>query len=166
MPHKTSTRDQARARLRLAGFEIPNSLFRYVLAESGWHQLVLVALTVSAFLLEVVPLELQRRIIDDLTKHRQYRLILWLCAAYLGTVLVQGGAKCLVNIYRAWIGERATRDLRRQVHLVISSATAASSTVEAEGVQASMIVTEVESIGSFVGSALSEPLLQGAGTCL
>jgi ABC-type multidrug transport system fused ATPase/permease subunit len=165
VPHKTSTRDQARARLRLAGFEIPNSLFRYVLAESGWHQLVLVALTVSAFLLEVVPLELQRRIIDDLTKHRQYRLILWLCAAYLGTVLVQGGAKCLVNIYRAWIGERATRDLRRQVHLVISSATAASSTVEAEGVQASMIVTEVESIGSFVGSALSEPLLQGGILC-
>ena len=91
-------RERARTLLRSDAFEIPSNVFRYVLAESGWHQLVLVVLTISAFLLEVVPLELQRRIIDDVTKHRQYRLILWLCAAYLGTVLVQGGAKCLVNI--------------------------------------------------------------------
>src|ERR1700746_4084705 len=71
-------REHARTRLRPDAFEIPSNVFRYVLAESGWHQLVLVVLTVSAFLLEVVPLELQRRIIDDVTKHRQYRLILWL----------------------------------------------------------------------------------------
>src|SRR5205823_8731439 len=36
------------------------------------------------------------------------------------------------------------------------------STPEAEGVQASITVTEVESIGSFIGSAFSEPLLQAA----
>jgi ABC-type multidrug transport system fused ATPase/permease subunit len=154
-----------RTPLPLGGFEIPRTIFCYVLAESGWHQLALVVLTIGAFLLEVVPLELQRRIIDDLIKHREYRLILWVCAAYLGIVLVQGGTKSLVNIYRAWIGERATRDLRRQVHLLVSSTDVASSTAEAEGVQVSMIVSEVESIGSFVGSAPSEPLLQGGILC-
>jgi ABC-type multidrug transport system fused ATPase/permease subunit len=157
--------NRARTPLPYGTLEIPNNIFHYVLAQSGWHQLVLVALTIGAFLLEIIPLELQRRIIDDLTKHHQYRFILWLCAAYLGTIFVQGGAKCLVNIYRAWIAERATRDLRRQVHRLISSGTTASSTVEAEGVQASMMVTEVESIGSFVGSALSEPLLQAGILC-
>jgi ABC-type multidrug transport system fused ATPase/permease subunit len=146
-------------------FDIPSNIFGYVVAESGWHQLSLAILTLIVFLLEIVPLELQRRIINDLVKDRHFQVVILLCGAYAGTVLVQGGAKALVNIYRSWVGERATRDLRRQVHLLVSSTAAAASTLEAEGVQASMMVMEVESIGSFTGSAFSEPLLQGGILC-
>jgi ABC-type multidrug transport system fused ATPase/permease subunit len=141
--------------------EFPANIFRYVLSVSFWHQLALVALTVAVFLLEIVPLELQRRVVNDLTKNREYRFIVVLCAVYAGTVLVQGGAKLVLNIYRSWVGESATRDLRRRVHALVSSTSAASSTLEAEGVQASMIVSEVEAIGGFVGGSVSEPLLQG-----
>jgi ABC-type multidrug transport system fused ATPase/permease subunit len=149
-----------RAGAGVAG-EMPSNIYRYVLASSGWHQLPLVGLTVAVFLLEIVPLELQRRVVNDLVKHREYRFIIILCAVYAGTVLVQGGTKLVLNVYRSWVGERATRDLRRRVHVLVSSTSAASSTLEAEGVQASMIVAEVESIGGFVGGAVSEPLLQG-----
>ena len=55
------------------------------MATGVWHQLALVALTVAVFLLEIVPLELQRRIVNDLTKNREYGLIVVLCAAYAGT---------------------------------------------------------------------------------
>jgi ABC-type multidrug transport system fused ATPase/permease subunit len=145
-----------------AAAEIPGDIFRYVLLASGfWHQLLLVVLTVAVFLLEIVPLELQRRIVNDIVKDRQYRLVIMLCALYLGTVLVQGGTKLALNIYRSWVSERATRDLRRRVHRLVSSTAPASSTIEAEGVQVSMIVAEVESIGGFVGGSVSEPLLQG-----
>jgi len=153
------------ARLPPSALDIPSNIFGYVLAESGWHQLALAVLTAIVFLLEIVPLELQRRIVNDLAKDRHFRSVILLCTAYAGTVLVQGGTKALVNIYRSWVGERATRDLRRQVHLLVSSTSAASSTLEAEGVQASMMVTEVEAIGSFTGSAFSEPLLQGGILC-
>src|SRR5439155_23670260 len=57
--------------------------------------------------------------------------------------------------------ERAIRHLRRLVHALVDSNSAASSTLEAEGVQASMIVAEVEGVGGFVGGSVSEPLLQG-----
>ncbi|MBV8889296.1 MAG: ABC transporter ATP-binding protein [Alphaproteobacteria bacterium] len=144
---------------------MPANIFHYVVATSGWHQLVLVALTVAVFMLEVVPLELQRRIINDLVKQREYWFIIVLGGVYLGTVLVQGGAKLVLNVYRSWVGERATRDLRRRVHMLVSSTSAASSTPEAEGVQASMIVAEVEGIGGFVGGSVSEPLLQGGILC-
>jgi ABC-type multidrug transport system fused ATPase/permease subunit len=140
---------------------MPGHIYRYVLATSGWHQLSLVGLTVAVFLLEIVPLELQRRVVNDLVKHRSFSLIIGLCAVYAGTVLVQGGTKLVLNVYRSWVGERATRDLRRRVHVLVSSPSAASSTPEAEGIQASMIVAEVESVGGFVGGAVSEPLLQG-----
>jgi ABC-type multidrug transport system fused ATPase/permease subunit len=144
---------------------MPRNIFRYVLAASGWHQLILVLLAVAVFLLEVVPLELQRRIVDDLVKHRDFWLIIALAAVYAGSVLLQGGIKLALNVYRSWVGERATRDLRRRVHVLVSSHSAASSSLEAEGVQASMIVAEVESIGGFVGGSVSEPLLQGGILC-
>lgn len=144
---------------------IPDNIFWYVLEASGWHQLFLVILTVAVFLLEIVPLELQRRIINDLAKNREYRLIAMLCGAYAGTVLVQGGIKLVLNIYRSWVSERAIRDLRRLIHRLVSSASEVSSTLEAEGVQASMIVSEVEAIGGFVGGSLSEPLLQAGILC-
>ena len=145
--------------------QMPGNIFRYVMATSGWHQLGLVVLTVAVFLLEVVPLELQRRIVNDLVKHREYWSIVLLAAVYAGTALVQGGTKLVLNVYRSWVGERATRDLRRRVHLLVSSGSAAASSPEAEGIQASMMVAEVESIGGFVGGSVSEPLLQGGILC-
>jgi ABC-type multidrug transport system fused ATPase/permease subunit len=139
---------------------LPRSIFRYVLGTSGFHQLLLLALTVSVFLLEVVPLELQRRIVNDLVKHRPYSWVVGLCVVYAGTVLVQGGTKLALNIYRGWVGERAKRDLRRRVHTFVETPGAAPPAVEAQGIAVSMIVAEVEPIGGFVGESVSEPLPQ------
>ena len=141
--------------------KLPGSVFRYVLATSAPHQLLLLALTVSVFLLEVVPLELQRRIVNDLVKDRPYRWVITLCAVYAGVVLVQGGTKLVLNVYRAWVGERAIRDLRHRIHSVIEAPPTPSPAAEAQGIAVSMIVAEVEPIGGFVGESVSEPLLQG-----
>jgi ABC-type bacteriocin/lantibiotic exporter with double-glycine peptidase domain len=144
---------------------LPSNIYRYVWEASGWHQLPLVMLTVCVSLLEVVPLELQRRIVDDAVKNRNYKFVLVLCGVYLGAVLFQGGAKLVLNIYRNWVGESAVRELRRRVHALVDATSAASSSLEAEGVQASMIVSEVEPVGSFVGGSVSEPLLQAGILC-
>ena len=139
---------------------LPRSIFRYVLATSAVHQFALVALTAVVALLEVGPLEMQRRIVDDLVKHRPFGWVIWLCAAYAGIVLVQGGTKLVLNIYRGWVGERAKRDLRRRVDEVVEHPAADSPAAEAQGITTSMIVAEVEPIGGFVGESVSEPLLQ------
>ena len=144
----------------MAVIALPSNIYHYVWEASRWHQLPLVALTVCVSLLEVVPLELQRRIVDDAVKNREYWFVLVLCGAYAGAVLLQGGAKLVLNIYRNWVGENAVRELRRRVHALVEATSAASSTLEAEGIQASMIVAEVEPVGAFVGGSLSEPLLQ------
>src|ERR1700719_2510018 len=100
---------------------LPRNVFRYVLGTSGLHQLFLLGLTVSVFLLEVVPLELQRRIVNNLVKHRPFSWVVSLCAVYAGIVLVQGGTKLALNIYRGWVGERAKRELRRRVHTFVET---------------------------------------------
>jgi ABC-type bacteriocin/lantibiotic exporter with double-glycine peptidase domain len=140
--------------------QLPNHLFRYVFAVSWRHQIALVGLTVIAFLLEVVPLEIQRRVVNNLVKERPFQLVVVLCAAYAAAVLVQGATKLGLNVYRSWVGENATQDLRRRVIAYLTIARAIVSGAEARGIGTAMIVAEVEPIGGFVGSSLSEPLLQ------
>jgi ABC-type multidrug transport system fused ATPase/permease subunit len=141
--------------------QLPNYVFRYVLAVSWHHQIALVGLTIMTFLLEIVPLELQRRVVNNLVKERPFQLVLVLCAAYATAVLIQGAIKLGLNIYRGWVGEIATRDLRRHVVEYLRIVRAIAPETEARGVGAAMIVAEVEPVGGFVGSSLSEPLLQG-----
>jgi len=143
------------------GYRLPNAIFRYVFVVSWRHQFALVILTVVTFLLEVAPLEIQRRAVNDLVKGRSFKLVITLCAAYAGVVLVQGMTKLVVNIYRGWVGENAIRDLRRHILAYLRVARVAAPGPEARGVGAAMLVGEVEPIGGFVGSGLSEPLLQG-----
>lgn len=144
---------------------LPRNLLRYIAAFSWPHQLPLLVLTVAAFLLEVVPLELQRRIVNDAVKNRQFDAIALLCAIYAAAAIVQGGTKLAMNVYRGWISESAKRDLRRRVYAALDSApTAAAASVPhaaSDGTAVSMVVAEVEPVGGFVGTSVSEPLLQG-----
>ena len=74
-------------------------------------------------------------------------------------MLVQGGTKLTLNIYRGWVGERASATCAAGLRLG-QAPEATSSASEAQGVPASMVVAEVEPIGGFVGESISEPLLQ------
>jgi len=144
----------------LVAYRLPSTMFRYVVTVSWPHQIALVSLTVVTFLLEVVPLEIQRRVVNKLVKERPFQLVVTLCAAYAGAVLVQGAIKLGLNVYRSWVGENATRDLRRRVLAYSRVARSRTLGPQARGVGAAMIVAEVEPIGGFVGSSVSEPLLQ------
>ncbi len=140
--------------MRPNGYPLPTSIFRYVFAASWPHQIVLVILTVVTFLLEIVPLEIQRRVVNNLVKERPYQLVVTLCAAYAGAVLVQGATKLGLNIYRSWVGENAIRELRRRVLAHLRIARVVAPGPEVRGVGAAMIVAEVEPIGGFVGSSI------------
>lgn len=140
---------------------LPSNIFRYVLGTSAVHQGALSFLTVAVFLIELVPLELQRRIVNDLVKHRDFGLVLTLCAVYGGVILAHGIGKLALNVYRGWVGEQATRDLRKRILAVVGTTHDAATISDGRGVGVSMIVAEVEPIGAFAGSCFSEPLLQG-----
>src|SRR5215471_4579412 len=118
--------------------QLPTTLFRYVFAVSWRHQIALIGLTVAAFLLEIVPLEIQRRVVNNLVKERPFQLVIVLCAAYSSAVLIQGAIKLGLNVYRGWVSENATRDLRRYV-IGYSRTAQADAPAEARGIGAAMI---------------------------
>ncbi|MGH6895861.1 MAG: ABC transporter transmembrane domain-containing protein [Geminicoccaceae bacterium] len=121
--------------------------------QSRRHQPWLCLLAVLIFPLTMVPLELQRRIIDRAIGNQNLDLLLWLGAIYLVVVLVQGGLKYLLRLYQGMVSERTVLDLRRAVH--------AQDAGGGEGETVSIVASEAERIGGFVGEAFSEPLLQG-----
>lgn len=72
-------------------------------------------LSIAVFLLSAVPLELQRRIINDLTERRQFSEVLWLALGYASVALTNQVLEMLLNIYRSWVAESAVRSLRRTI---------------------------------------------------
>jgi ABC-type multidrug transport system fused ATPase/permease subunit len=133
---------------------LPRTLAGYIARFSGGHQAALAALSVVVFALSAIPLELQRRIVNEAIYEGAFQPILWLALAYAGLALAEGIIKLALNVYRSWVSERAVRHLRR---LALGSAAAP----ELEGLELSMVLSEVEPIGGFVGASVSEPLLQG-----
>jgi ABC-type multidrug transport system fused ATPase/permease subunit len=144
-----------------ASGELPPTLFAYIWRASGRHQLVLCLMSVAVFLLSTVPLELQRRIVNDAIANGSGGAILGLALAYAGFALLEGGIKLGLNIYRAWVSERTVLQLRRRIGALTAYAVAAEDRAMAEGVEISMILSEAEPIGGFAGISFSEPLLQG-----
>jgi len=133
---------------------LPRSLAGYILRFGARHQGMLALLSIIVFALSAVPLELQRRIVNDAVHGGAVAPILWLAAAYAGVALAEGGVKLGLNTYRAWVSEKAVRHLRL---LALGAATGRGT----EGLELSMVLSEVEPVGGFIGAAVSEPLLSG-----
>jgi ABC-type bacteriocin/lantibiotic exporter with double-glycine peptidase domain len=125
-------------------------LYRYIWKVSARDQVLLSLLAIALFLIELAPLELQRRIVNAAVEQHDFGWVGTLCLAYAGVVLVHGALKLLMNVYRGAVSERANRRLRLQMNQAPQSA---------EGVKISVIVSEVESVGGFVGTSFSEPML-------
>jgi ABC-type multidrug transport system fused ATPase/permease subunit len=138
---------------------MPASIFRYVWQTGARHQVWLAALAIVLFVLTMGPLELQRRIVNSALESGTAGRVAWLCAAYAGLVLGAGGIKLGFNIFRGWISENAVRDLRRRVY-VHAAACEDCKDPEQEGIGMSIILTEAEPVGGFVGLSISEPLMQ------
>ena len=129
------------------------NVFAFAWRQSRQHQPWLCLLAVLIFPLTMVPLELQRRIIDRGIGEQNLDLVLWLGAIYLAVILIQGALKYLLRLYRGMVSERDVLDLRRTVQ--------AKSGRGDEGETVSIVATEVERVGGLVGEAFSEPILQG-----
>lgn len=135
----------------------PDGLFGFIWLLGKIHQVAVAGLSFSLFLIGAVPLELQRRIVNEATERASYRSLLNLVSLYLAVVLVEGAIKFSLNLYRGWLGEVATLWLRA---LVLHKAETPPTETMLEGVELSIVLAESEPVGSFVGTSISEPLLQ------
>jgi ABC-type multidrug transport system fused ATPase/permease subunit len=139
---------------------MPATLFGFVWRLSAADQAWIAIVSIAVALLDTVPIEVQRRIVNAITKGHEYAPILWLTFIYAGLVACQGLAKLLLNVYRSWVAEHSVRSLRSFINATDLAAGKEADPAEARGVEISMIIAESDPVGTFVGASVSEPLLQ------
>jgi ABC-type bacteriocin/lantibiotic exporter with double-glycine peptidase domain len=138
---------------------LADSLFRFIVQTSGRHQLALAGITILLCLVITLPLELQRRIVNEALQRRDFHTIGFLALTYFGAAIAQRGIKLAMSIYRSWVGENSTRYLRSRV-LASDKREGDDGSRSQRGVDISIVLAEADPIGRFVGVSLSEPLLQ------
>jgi ABC-type multidrug transport system fused ATPase/permease subunit len=143
-------------------------LYDYVWRSSASQQIVLIILAIIAAVLATAPLELQRHIINTLAGHEKAERLALLCGGYLMASLAIGGLKYTINIKSSGLGEFMIRSLREQIFGSTSTLgrnEASRETADKSGTIVTMISTEAETVGKFVGDCISTPIVQ-AGTLL
>ena len=91
----------------------------------------------------------------------QLTLLGSLCVIFLFLVLVNGGFKMYINIYKGRMGERMLRRLRYLLYSRILRFPLAHFRKVSQGELIPMITAEVEPLGGFIGDAFAVPALQG-----
>lgn len=150
---------------------MPQSVFRYIFDKSFKQQILVVLLTLSLLPLAPIPLEIQRRVLDDAIAQKDTDLLLELAFYYLLVLLIASALKTWMKIQRGLISARIVHSLRASVYNYIYTVVPPSKLKTQpgnddqvdEGAVVSMLSSEVEKLGGFSGSAISGPLLQ-AGT--
>ena len=152
---------------------MPKSVYRYIITHSYERQIAVVLLTLTLLPLAPIPMEIQRRILDDAVANANSSLLTQLALAYLGLLVVHAGLKFAMQFQRELVSARITRSLRRSVYFRIYTVMPperlkrfeAHEDLVDEGAVVSMLSNEVEKLGGFGGAAISGPLLQ-IGTLL
>ncbi len=154
-----------------------SNIFRYIWRFSKRQQLVLLVVTLFSFPFLYYTLDLPKVIVNEAIGGRdfpknlfgielgQISYLLSLCGLFLLLVLINGGFKLWINIYRGVMGERMLRRLRfilidRVLRFPLRQFRKIS-----QGELIAMIISEVEPLGGYIGEAVSLPIFQG-GTLL
>ncbi len=144
----------APAPVELTGDDTPaTSLWRYVWRMSGWRQLGLCALALLATALNLAPIELQRRLVDDAIAASDMALLWSLGLLYAGAILAHQGAKFALLVCQGWLSESATNYTR--THLLGLWRDGRAGQGAGPGEAAAILGGEVDRLGGFVGTGPS-----------
>ena len=152
------------------------SLYKYILIHSKRDQFLLVLLSLASLPLVYITLELPKKIInllegmdlpDNLFGYPIDRLefLMLLSFAFLFVVLLSGGLKYLLNVYRGALGERVLRRFRYELFGRILRFPMPHFKRVSSGELIPMITAETEPLGEFIGESFTLPVFQG-GTLL
>ncbi len=91
----------------------------------------------------------------------QLNLLFTLCGLFFVLVLVNGGFKYVINVYKGLLGERMLRRLRYRLYSRILRFPLPHFRKVSQGELIPMITAEVEPLGGFIGDAFALPMYQG-----
>ncbi len=144
---------------------LPQSVYKYILNHTKRRQVVVIVLTLALLPLAPIPLEIQRRILDEAIAQKDADLLLRLALFYVGALILAAGLKFMMKLQREYIAAGLVHSLRQSLYHCIYTVTPPSHLTQKgdridEGAVVAMLTSEAQKLGGFAGSAFSGPLLQ------
>ena len=139
------------------------------------QQIILLMMTLASQPFIFLSLDLPKRIINDAISgddstfpkdffgyaFEQIPYLMVLCGIFLALVFFNGGTKFYINVYRGVVGERMLRRLRYQLVERVLRFPIPQFQKLSQGEIVSMVTTETEPLGGFIGDSYSLPAFQG-----
>ena len=137
---------------------VKKTLFSWISASSLKLQASLVVIILVTVFARVVPLEMQKRVVNEAIYLRKVDLLLIYCGIYLAAVILQGGLKFVINYIQTLIGQRALAQMRKELYHYILTLPLGFFRKTQPGLVVASLVTELTSAGTFVGMAIAVPV--------
>ena len=137
---------------------VKRSLFSWIFSGNVKLQILLVFIILMMTFARVLPLEMQKRIVNEAINLRKMDLLFLYCGIYLASVIAAGVLKFLMNVIETLIGQRALAEIRKELYHHILTLPLNFFRKTQAGTVVSAIINELTTSGNFVGMAVAVPL--------
>ena len=137
---------------------VKRSLFSWVFPGNVKLQIILLVIIIVMVFARVLPLEMQKRIVNEAINLRDIDLLLLYCGIYLVAVIFFSGLKYLTNLLQTLITQRATANMRKELYHHILTLPLGFFRNTQPGSVVNSLVTELAMPGNFVGMAIAAPV--------
>ncbi len=135
------------------------TLNSWVLEKNVRWQALIVLLVVVTVAIRVVPLEMQKRIVNKAIGMGDMDLLILYCLLFLGAVLLASTLKFCINLLQAYIGQVTLERMRKSLYAHILSLPLSFFRTIQPGQVINSLINELASVSGFIGSAVSVPLI-------
>ncbi|MGD9240253.1 MAG: ABC transporter ATP-binding protein/permease [Desulfobacterales bacterium] len=137
---------------------VKRSLFSWVFAGNVKLQIALLFIIVVMVFARVLPLEMQKRIVNEAINLRNIDLLLRYCGIYLVAVIFFSGLKYLTNVLQTLIAQRTTARMRKELYHHILTLPLGFFRNTQPGSVVNSLVSELTMPGNFAGLAVTAPV--------
>ncbi len=135
------------------------SMYYWVWHRNAKWQIILMAVIVVTVATRVFPLEMQKRIINEAIGQKNLHDLFLFCSMYMGAVLMAQALKYTIYLLQNYIGEKSLLDLRTKLIAHIIKLPMSFFRHTSPGLVISSMTNELIHMPVFIGSAISQPLV-------
>jgi len=137
---------------------VKKPLMSWVLSSDGKLKLLLLLTVLASVFVRVLPLEMQKRIINEAIKLRAFDLLLMYCGFYLAAVVIAGALKFVIGYLQTIIGQTALSDMRKALYHHVLTLPLGFFRKTQPGMVVQSFASELATAGDFVGMAVAVPI--------
>jgi ABC-type multidrug transport system fused ATPase/permease subunit len=137
---------------------VKRSLFSWILPGNLKLQVLLLLIIAAMVVAKVLPLEMQKRIVNEAIKLRSIDLLFYYCGIFLAAVVFSSILKYLTNVIQTLITQRTTALMRKELYHRILTLPLNFFRKTQPGMVVNALTTELTLPGNFVGMAVAAPV--------